>query len=291
MNLAETRHMPITSKLYKNTTLLTSPGQRLQRTIQRTTGSLIASTKTWNHNRTMMVLCSGRKPSCLWNHHPPPPSPGDSCPVGDVGTCCRGGWRSPGARSAARGWAAGGARTSGRRWAPRRPSPPLPSSAAHGSAPAGEQRRGPAWASAPARSPAGRGGAAVGLPRPGLLPRPGCQGRGIAAPPAARLISMDSSPRPPAPRAGAGRARWGAGGGVGVAGVWDPRFWETRSPPRSSEARAGSSGQVFLAFVSFPFSLSCPRPHPFQREAYPAAGSVSCSAAWSREKTAPGSPC
>lgn len=136
-------------------------------------------------------------------------------------------------------------------------------------------------------------------PRRGGEARPsGSRGRGSSRRRAVR--GAGSPPRPPRgslawirvhahqPR---GLGPGGRGGGPGLAGVWDPRFWETGSPPRSSEARAGRSGQVFLAFVSFPFCLSRPRPHPFQREAYPAAGSVSCSAAWSREKTAPGSPC
>lgn len=81
-----------------------------------------------------------------------------------LGTCCPGGWRRPWAHSAARSWAAESERTSGRRSTPRRPSPPLPSSAVHVPAPGREQRRGPAWTSAP-RPGHQRGGVAGPAPK------------------------------------------------------------------------------------------------------------------------------
>lgn len=116
------------------------------RTIQRAVHSLIQSIKTWNNNQVMVLLCPGRKHS--WEMKAQARE--TSAPSGaDLGTCCPGGWWWPWVRSAARSWAAGSERRSGRRSAPRRPSPPLPSSAAHVPAPAREQRRGPAWTSAP----------------------------------------------------------------------------------------------------------------------------------------------
>lgn len=106
----------------------------------------------------MVLLCSGRKHS--WEMKAQTRE--TSAPFGAaLGTCCPGGWRWPWARSVARSWAAGSERTSGRRSAPRRPSLPLPSSAAHVPAPAQEQRRGPAWTSAP-----GLGHQRGGVPRP-----------------------------------------------------------------------------------------------------------------------------
>lgn len=80
-----------------------------------------------------------------------------------VGTCCPGDWRRPGACSAVRSWAAESERTSGRRSAPRRPRPPLPSSAAHVSAWAREQRREPAWTSAPGTRTLSPGGSRARL--------------------------------------------------------------------------------------------------------------------------------
>lgn len=118
-------------------------------------------TKTWNNNPGLVEGCPGREPRGQPNSpRPPPPrpSPESPAPSGALSTCCPGGWRRRGARSAARSWAAGSGRTSGRRSAPRRPSPPLPSSAAHVPAPAREQRRGPAWTSTGTPSPAGRQG-------------------------------------------------------------------------------------------------------------------------------------
>lgn len=132
-----------------------------------------------------------------------------------LSTCCPGGWRRRGARSAARSWAAGSGRTSGRRSAPRRPSPPLPSSAAHVSAPAREQRRGPAWTSTGTPSPAGRPGPSSSR---GLSP--GCQGSRPR--PRGSPISIDCTTRPGAPEGGGGP--WGRGGGVGslTLGNWKP---------------------------------------------------------------------
>ena len=165
-----------------------------------------------------------RKTQLHTNPPPHPPAQETSAPSARWGTCCLGGWRRPGARSAALSWAAGGARTSGRRSAPRRPSPLLPSSAAHVSAPAREQRRGPAWASAPDRSPAGRRGPSGSQGR-GAPPAAGLSGA-LAGRPARRPpISPDSNTRPPTPWGGAGRARRGVGvqaAGDRGSGVWDP---------------------------------------------------------------------
>lgn len=278
MNLAETRHMPITSKLYQNTTLLTSPGQRLP------------EDNTKDHRLTRRVHQNLKPQSddggpLLWRKtqlpvKPPPPRP----PAQETGArwamWVPAAWEAGGRPGRWRWLGAGrlGARTSGRRWAPRRPSPPtsIVSRAWLRSGPENKggdqhvgQRTGPV--------PGGAGRRGRELPGPGLLRRRAVGGAG-SPPRPPRGISMDSSPRPPAPRAGTGEARRGPG----LAGVWDPASGNWK-PTAILGGSLAARVKFFLALFLFllPFS---PRPHPFQREAYPAAGSVSFSAAWSREK-------
>lgn len=115
------------------------------RTQYKAVDPLIQSTKSWNKNQVKVLLCPGRKHS--WEMKAQARE--TSAPFGvALGTCCQGGWRWPWARSGVLSWVAGSERTNGRQSAPRRPSPPLPSSAAHVPAPAREQRRRPAWTSA-----------------------------------------------------------------------------------------------------------------------------------------------
>lgn len=241
------------------------------RTMQRTAGSLPCPPKLATTIKRWWRDAQAENPGASRNT-PTPLARKALLPPERLSTCCPGGWRRRGARSAARSWAAGSGRTSGRRSAPRRPSPPLPSSAAHVLAPAREQRRGPAWTSTGTPSPAGRQGPSSSR---GLSP--GCQGSRPR--PRGSPISIDCKTRPGALDGGGGP--WGRGAGVGSLPLGN---WKPAVILQGSGELLYSS--FFLALFLFLFLFS---PPPFHREAYPIARNISCLVAWSeRKKPCPG---